>query len=232
MLPLPRGDHGVGQHRAAPAPGAPSSCSACPCRRPRRGRRPRRSARRPSPADPGWCRPRPTVRAAAGRPRRPRRASAAPTTARARRARLRPSSLVSATDRLGAVDLGQLPPGPIASRSGSPDSRTQRPSCVMPTGTTSYRSGSIAFRTLPAVTHEMACSLERPPKTTATRGRFGVVSIAPRTLPGRGAGADDRSRSVEPCQRRARTARPCARRPRSSPPGGRRTNPTTRSTRR
>ena len=41
---------------------------------------------------------------------------------------------------------------------------------VIPTGTTSYRCGSIAARTLPAVTQEIACSLDRPPKTTAMRG--------------------------------------------------------------
>src|SRR3954453_22140218 len=39
----------------------------------------------------------------------------------------------------------------------------------MPTGTTSYRSGSRAAITLPAETHEIACSVLRPPKTTATR---------------------------------------------------------------
>ena len=72
----------------------------------------------------------------------------------------------------------------IASRSGSPDSRTQRPSVAMPTGTTSYRSRSIALSTLPAVTQEIACSLERPPKTTATRGlRVPVVSCASGCLP-------------------------------------------------
>ena len=41
------------------------------------------------------------------------------------------------------------------------------------------RSRSIAASTLPAVTHEMPCSLERPPKTTATRGlrrRWGARS--------------------------------------------------------
>ena len=40
----------------------------------------------------------------------------------------------------------------------------------MPTGTTSYFSGSSAAITLPAEMHEIECSLERPPKTTATRG--------------------------------------------------------------
>ncbi len=39
----------------------------------------------------------------------------------------------------------------------------------MPTGTTSYRSGSSAAITLPAETQEMACSALRPPNTTATR---------------------------------------------------------------
>ena len=41
----------------------------------------------------------------------------------------------------------------------------------MPTGTTSKRSGSRLRRMLPADTHEMACSLLRPPNTTATRMR-------------------------------------------------------------
>ena len=40
----------------------------------------------------------------------------------------------------------------------------------MPTGTTSYFSGSSAAITLPAEMQEIECSLERPPKTTATRG--------------------------------------------------------------
>src|SRR4051794_9358443 len=39
----------------------------------------------------------------------------------------------------------------------------------MPTGTTSYRSGSRAAITLPADTQEIACSALRPPNTTATR---------------------------------------------------------------
>ena len=47
----------------------------------------------------------------------------------------------------------------------------------MPTGTTSYASRSIARSTLPAVTQEMACSLERPPKTTATRGLRGSFIV-------------------------------------------------------
>src|SRR3954451_12060827 len=39
----------------------------------------------------------------------------------------------------------------------------------MPTGTTSYRSGSRAAITLPNDTQEIACSALRPPNTTATR---------------------------------------------------------------
>src|SRR4051812_38879425 len=46
---------------------------------------------------------------------------------------------------------------------------TQRPSVAMPTGTTSYFSGSSAPITLPAETQEIACSALRPPKGTATR---------------------------------------------------------------
>src|SRR6478736_5706699 len=84
-----------------------------------------------------------------------------------------------------SVTLARLPStsgrwsGPsIRSRSGSPDSRTQRPSVAMPIGTTSYSLGSMAASTLPAVTHEIACSLDLPPKTTATRGlRFSVDSF-------------------------------------------------------
>ncbi len=72
--------------------------------------------------------------------------------------------------RAVAVDAGSWSGPSIRSRSGSPDSSTQRPSVAMPTGTTSYASRSMACSTLPAVTHEIACSLERPPKTTATRG--------------------------------------------------------------
>ena len=50
-------------------------------------------------------------------------------------------------------------------------SRTHWPRWVMPIGTTSYLRRSMARRTLPAEMHEMACSLLRPPKMTATRRR-------------------------------------------------------------
>src|SRR5882757_3734923 len=61
-------------------------------------------------------------------------------------------------------------PSVIDSRSGSPLSSTQWPLVVIPTGTTSYLSRSITCSTFAAVTQEMACSLDRPPKTTAIRG--------------------------------------------------------------
>src|SRR3954468_1956278 len=63
----------------------------------------------------------------------------------------------------------------------SPFVSTQRPSRVIPTGTTSYSSGSSAARMLPALTQEIACSVLRPPKTTATRVFRGVLTRA--TLP-------------------------------------------------
>ena len=47
---------------------------------------------------------------------------------------------------------------------------------VMPTGTTSYSSGSRALMMLPALTQEIACSVLRPPKTTATRVFRGLVT--------------------------------------------------------
>jgi len=54
---------------------------------------------------------------------------------------------------------------------------TQAPSRVMPTGTTSYWSGSRARRMLPALTHEIACSVLRPPNTIAMRVFRGVVTF-------------------------------------------------------
>src|SRR5690242_6639131 len=39
----------------------------------------------------------------------------------------------------------------------------------MPMGSTSYRSGSMADRIRPALAHDTACSVLRPPNTTATR---------------------------------------------------------------
>src|SRR6478735_8046430 len=57
-----------------------------------------------------------------------------------------------------------------ANLSGSSSSRTKTPSRVIPTGLTRYRSRLIARRTPPAVAELIECSLERPPKSTATAG--------------------------------------------------------------
>src|SRR3954466_16034455 len=83
---------------------------------------------------------------------------------------LAPGPLASATGAREASTSGSLSAAVIASREESSDSSTHRPSWVMPIGTTSYLWESMAWRTLPAVTHEMACSSERPPNTTAIRG--------------------------------------------------------------
>ncbi len=56
-----------------------------------------------------------------------------------------------------------------ASRAGSPEVSTHRPSRAMPIGTTSYLSLSMAPSTSPALAHDTACSALRPPNTTATR---------------------------------------------------------------
>ena len=80
------------------------------------------------------------------------------------------------------VHRGQLAAADAAARAGSPPASTQRPSGVMPTGTTSYSSRSSAASTLPALTQEMACSVLRPPNTTATRT---LRADMRGTLPGR-----------------------------------------------
>src|SRR5690606_20678556 len=62
-------------------------------------------------------------------------------------------------------------------------SSTQRPSVVMPTGTTSYRSRSMTASTSRAVRHETPCSLDWPPKTTAIVVRIGSTLLACETGP-------------------------------------------------
>ena len=105
------------------------------------------------------------------------------------------------------------------------------------------RSRSMACSTLPAVTHEMPCSLERPPNTTATRGLRlspGVGSFIPADptglVSGHARGLTD-PRPVDPAVRpsavdpaSARSTRPGSR-PRSPwPPAAPSTAPTRRST--
>jgi len=72
-----------------------------------------------------------------------------------------PGSATASTD-------GSSPPL-IPSLAGSSAASTQRPSRVIPTGTTSYLSRSIAPSTLPPPMHDTACSGPLPPKMTATR---------------------------------------------------------------
>ena len=79
--------------------------------------------------------------------------------------RRRPPAVISGSWRAADRQLGRVAAG-----------STQRPSRVMPTGTTSYSSGSSAPRMLPALTQEMPCSVLRPPKTIATRVLPGVVT--------------------------------------------------------
>src|SRR3954447_432685 len=94
--------------------------------------------------------------------------SARPTAAPgSRTASPRPSGSPTSDTAVPPVTSGSRP-SVIASCWRSSAS-TQRPSVAMPTGTTSYRSGSRAAITLPADTQEIACSALRPPKTTATR---------------------------------------------------------------
>lgn len=81
----------------------------------------------------------------------------------------------------GLLELAGVPyvgAGVLASAAGSPSVSTHDPSGVMPIATTSNRSGSRLRRMLPAETHEMACSLLRPPKTTATRTRSLAFTIS------------------------------------------------------
>mgnify|MGYP006194540295 CR=1 FL=1 len=65
-------------------------------------------------------------------------------------------------------------------RAGRCENRTSDhwPFFAMPTGTTSYLSRSIASSTPAAVTQLTACSLERPPNSTRTRGLAGGVTFS------------------------------------------------------
>lgn len=78
-------------------------------------------------------------------------------------------------DSASSSTLGSLRSA-IVIRPGSSAVSAQRPSGVMPMGSTSYFVRSMDRSTAPAVTTEMACSELRPPKTTATRGLRGCRS--------------------------------------------------------
>ena len=132
--------------------------------------RSRRSARRRSRAGPGWCRPRPTGRAARGRRRRRRRES--PARGRTRGPRSWPSCR-TASDSPRCPR--RRPRGGRRAGDGQPFriARLEHPGAV---GSDPDRDDVVLVavdrgRTLPAVTQEIACSLERPPKRTTTRGR-------------------------------------------------------------
>src|SRR5690606_22677418 len=99
------------------------------------------------------------------------------------------SSATSAPDLVGSgVSVSAVPVAstegsaswlsPIAAVSAS--ASTQPPSGVMPIGTGSNLPGSRCRNTLAADTHDTACSLLRPPNTTATLIRF----VMPKTVPG------------------------------------------------
>ena len=134
----------------------------------RRARRRRRTGRRPSRASPGSCRPRPRARATAGTP------STSPSVCggcdgSCTTSPVAPVSWASAiVARVPSTEGG-------CRRSRSAAGRSHR--IPAPSGRRSRcRSGRRRTppvddrSTLPAVTHEMPCSLERPPNTTATRG--------------------------------------------------------------
>ena len=71
--------------------------------------------------------------------------------------------------------------GPCSPLSRASASRavTHRPAFVMPIGTTSYFTRSIARKIEAALSSETSCSPLRPPNNTPTRSRFPVVAIPP-----------------------------------------------------
>src|ERR1700754_563230 len=78
----------------------------------------------------------------------------------------------------------------------------------MPTGITSYWSGSSTRRMLPALTAEIACSVLRPPNTTATRIFLGLVTVRTLLCRGAGSGLVQRSRCVRAVFRGPRRGTP------------------------
>ena len=93
---------------------------------------------------------------------------------------------VAAVERPVAAEVARRRRAPRAGRNAPPAARspsiakawsasgsTQVPSRVMPIGTSSQGPSRSASSTLPAETQEIACSLLRPPKSTARRGRVG-----------------------------------------------------------
>ena len=69
-----------------------------------------------------------------------------------------PAAGVTDTPGVATASTDGRAPDVSASRAGSPEVSTHRPSRAMPIGTTSYRSGSMAPRISPALAHDTACS--------------------------------------------------------------------------
>src|SRR4051812_29518889 len=82
----------------------------------------------------------------------------------------------------------------------------------MPIGTTSKRVRSIADSTLPADTQEIACSVLRPPKTTATRRRRDSLIAPTVAVPTSAVVGPDRADEVGPERRADPHIRPGVRR--------------------
>ena len=93
---------------------------------------------------------------------------------------LGPAAGVTDTPGVATASTDGEDPDDSASRAGSAEVSTHRPSRAIPIGTTSYRSGSMPPRISPALAHDTACSLLRPPNTTATRIlRAGAHALPP-----------------------------------------------------
>ena len=84
----------------------------------------------------------------------------------------------------GQMAAGTLPEwrsqAPLQRSSTGPEYKYQRPSFVMPTGSTSYFPVSRLFSTLVALMRDTSCSLDAPPNSTATFNFFKTLHTFPR----------------------------------------------------
>ena len=210
-------DHLVRAHLEAGAEQRRPSCAPCPWPPRRRTPRSPRTGSRRARAGPGSCRPRPTDRAGPGRPRRCRAGAATAPRPGGRQPAVR--GVTGQHDvRARRVDGRAAARRRSAAARARRASTTQRPSVRDPDGHhVVARRGRSRARTLPALMQEIACSLLRPPKTTATRIRPLLIHdpdpSAPRPV-GCG-GMADRDSPLRPT-----TSTPASRQPASpSPPG-------------
>ena len=153
----------TGPPAARPRRTAPSA-PPCPSRSPSRARPRPRTARRPARTCPAPRRPRRIGPCRTGK----HHVDRLPATRRPRRARGRALSTASSTAAPAAAAISGMRPVSDGQRRRARQ-QVPRPSRVMPIGTTSDRSGSRASITERAETHEISCSAERPPNSTATR---------------------------------------------------------------